>query len=241
MSRSSRLSLFTLIELLVVVAIIAILASMLLPALSTARERARRTTCLNHQKQLYTATQLYTDAFDEYYPHHDDLNYWGWPNAIKAARDEFYSYLGQTRLPVCPSISLASTAPQGNYMRDYYLFPGSKMPHHIPKRDYVYTGTITYGGTTPGIPLDRLYPHVSDAIRAGWPTGTWRSLPHPAGDIFQPAGGNAVFHDGHGEWRPYRASGMAAVTNKVLSGTTWTQATWGIYSERIYPLPAPVR
>src|SRR5690349_236228 len=56
---------FTLIELLVVIAIIAVLAAILFPVFAQAREKARQTICLNNQKQLGMAVQLYVQDNDE--------------------------------------------------------------------------------------------------------------------------------------------------------------------------------
>jgi len=97
---------FTLIELLVVIAIIAILASMLLPALSSARAKAQGMTCLNQLKQNYLLIMLYVSDYDDWVPPMR-VNATGQPNITipKLLVDSGYILDKESKSFICPNLS----------------------------------------------------------------------------------------------------------------------------------------
>ncbi len=102
---------FTLIELLVVVAIIAVLVAILLPALSSAREIARRSVCGGNLREIGLSVGFYAEDYNGYLPQYAYSQYYlwtyngapNWGHGVESGRLLFPEYIKDSDVFFCPS------------------------------------------------------------------------------------------------------------------------------------------
>jgi len=132
---------FTLIELLVVIAIMAVLAAMLLPALSQARERARRTTCMNNLRQFAMAYEMYADDFYEKFPY-DKYALYGGTKTI------YPYYINSNQVFWCPSALNRRLPKPDGVIGEYNSYPPTDNDWRNWRNDWYASYAFVFGLTT---------------------------------------------------------------------------------------------
>jgi prepilin-type N-terminal cleavage/methylation domain-containing protein len=199
---------FTLIELLIVIAIIAILASLLLPALTFAKQKALGIQCMSNHHSLLLGWRMYVDENNDNFPlaslinpsapdkgslwmtGHLDFNpnnpsNWNLEQDIKKCL--LFPYIGgSTAIFKCPSD------------RSVVTVPGlGRLPRVRSMSLNQHVGGFDAGNTPPWLKKLRMFKKTSDMIEPG-PTGTWVFLDQREDDVNNPS--YEVVMDG---WQPY--------------------------------------
>lgn len=240
---------FTLIELLVVIAIIGILVALLLPAVQSAREAARRVQCNNNLKQLGTGLQNYHDTFKSFPSGYITPNFatgalganhesWGWAALVLPFIEQqaLHDQLGVTRQNLHQGFATEGASFRGLVQTAIPAFicpsdTGYNKPGNVHQNRNFDDGV---GVTTGGIPTP-VWPGVSNYIGvAGHRDAVWRAV--NTGLFFGNSsigmaditdGTSNTFAVGERDTKNCRSGTWVGVRNPNGSGTRGTQVVIG--------------
>ena len=190
---------FTILELLIVITVIAILAAILLPALLNARKKAKMITCINRQKQIATAFQMYSSDFDGFayggpewataimpeslVKPYRDAGQLAWTNAPQGQ-----SYLKGEEILFCPEGRLSNLGDAINYGKNLTCIIAGETPFR-----FTNIGTVKKPEAPSPVPIPfKKYINPSSSILGG-----------DSGIIGPPSGGEYVYFSGITESYPH--------------------------------------
>jgi prepilin-type N-terminal cleavage/methylation domain-containing protein/prepilin-type processing-associated H-X9-DG protein len=193
---------FTLIELLVVIAIIAILAALLLPALSSAKQRAWTTQCNSNLHQIGLGMKMFADDNNELYPESGDSIPWNLadPNAsTNSWMQQIFSFVQNTNVYHCPANQQLSANEQSpfnyfNGVRAAYVVANGFAP--VDSRRILFPAAYVLSGDTAGF-------EVNDADKDDYTFNCVGGAADPSVTMdwqVHNRGQNILFGDGHTKW-----------------------------------------
>jgi prepilin-type N-terminal cleavage/methylation domain-containing protein len=146
---------FTLIELLVVIAIIALLASLLLPALSRAKQESWRTSCTSNLKQIGLSMRMFADDNEDRYPQSGGSITWNLidPNSSSNGwMQQIHAYAQNTNVFHCPGniqLPVKNQSPFNyfNGVRAAYVAAGDQRAA-VNSRLILFPSAFVLGGDT---------------------------------------------------------------------------------------------